>query len=155
MESEKKRRDLEKLALEKFRAIAGMYPFPTYTGQGAKNRFAWKGNSYFQFGDLRVDMPGRHIIIEVESAGGITNLVKYWYGGEAGEITKPMTLLHIFAQVSADDYASHLLLWDHVSDKMRAALGGRLTVSRYTYRSLNELDVIAREFEQLLKTNGT
>lgn len=40
MESEKKRRDLEKLALEKFRAIANMYPFPTYTGQEAKNRFA-------------------------------------------------------------------------------------------------------------------
>lgn len=104
---------------------------------------------------MRVDTPGRHIIIEVESAGGVTNLVKYWYGVEAGEITRPMTLLHIFAQVSSDDYASHLLLWDHVTDKMRAALGDRLTVNRYTYRSLNELDVIAREFEQLLKTNGT
>jgi len=42
-----------------------------------------------------------------------------------------------------------------VSDTMRAALGDRLAVNRYTYRSLNELDAIAHEFEHLLKTYGT
>jgi len=154
MESEKKRRDLEKLALEKFQKIASVYPFPKFSGQGLTNRIARKGNSYFQFGDLRVDTPGRHIILEVESAGGVTNLVKYWYGLDSGEITRPVTLLHIFAQVSADDYASHLLLWDYLVERMQSSLGDRFAATRYIYRSLDDLDPIGFKFDLLLKASG-
>ena len=153
MELEKKHQELEKLALEKFQTIASAYPFPTFRGQGLANRIARKGNSYFQFGDLRVDTPGRHIILEVESAGGVTNLVKYWYGLDSGEITRPVTLLHIFAQVSADDYASHLL-WDYLVERMQSSLGDSFAATRYTYRSLDELDHIGSKFELLLKASG-
>jgi len=150
MEPESMRRDLEKVALAGFSEIASRYPFPVFRGQGSMNRIARAGNSYFQFGDLRVDTPRGHIIIEAESAGGVTNLVKYWYCLESGEITQPLTLLHIFAQVSADDYASHLLLWDHLADRMRATLGDRFAATRYSYRTPGDLDRIGQEFERLL-----
>jgi len=153
MEPESRRRDLEKVALAGFSEIASRYPFPTFRGQGLMNRIARRGNSYFQFGDLRVDTPRGHIIIEAESAGGVTNLVKYWYCIESGEIVRPLTLLHVFAQVSADDYASHLLLWDHLAERMRASLGDRFAATRYTYRTPGDLDPIRHQFELLLSAS--
>lgn len=59
-------------------------PDLTYiTGMGAGNRLpldGWDlvGNQRFQFGDLRIETPTTTILIEAESAGGVTNLVKYW-----------------------------------------------------------------------------
>lgn len=144
------RRNLERQALRRFKEIASHYPFPIYDGQRHDNRIAQIGRSYFQFGDLRVDMPGCHLVVEVESAGGVTNLVKYWYCIEEGLITKPLKLLHLFAQVSANDYIRHLLLWDSLRTKMNDALGERFTAERHTYRSPRELEDIASVFEQYL-----
>lgn len=150
-DAEKKRQDLEKLALARFKEVASHYSPVVYDGQGANNRVAQLGKSYFQFGDLRVDTPQRHLIIEVESAGGATNLVKYWYCLEARHIAKPIHLLHIFAQASENDYISHLLLWDSLCAKMSKDLGNLFTAKRYTYRSSNELEVVVSEFERILK----
>ncbi len=149
-EPEKTRQDLEKLALVRFKEVASLYSTIVYDKQGARNRIAQIGRSYFQFGDLRVEAPQRHIVVEVESAGGVTNLVKYWYCLEEGDIAKPMHLLHIFAQASENDYISHLHLWDSLSAKMSNALGTMFTAKRYTYRSSTELEVVVNEFEQIL-----
>lgn len=153
-EAEKVRRDLEKEALARFIEVASGYTDNFYTGQGDNNRIAKQGTkkqSYFQFGDLRVNTPNRHIIVEVESAGGATNLVKYWYCLENNCIHKPIYLLHIFAQVSEEDYLSHLNLWEFLKDKMQQALSNKFSAKKYTYRSLTELENIVREFEQILQ----
>jgi hypothetical protein len=152
MKPEQRRRDLERQALQQFKEIASRYSFPVYGGQGLSNRIAQRGRSYFQFGDLRVETPVRHVVIEVESTGGVTNLVKYWYCLQEGKIVKPLTLLHVFAQASTDDYASHLLLWDTLSSKMRAELAPRFVAARYTYRSLEDLGPIVNEFDRLLRS---
>jgi hypothetical protein len=150
-DAEKKRQDLEKLALVRFKEVASHYSPTVYDGQGANNRVAQLGRSYFQFGDLRVDTPQRHLIVEVESAGGATNLVKYWYCLEERHIVRLIHLFHIFAQASENDYVSHLLLWDSLCAKMSKALGNLFTAKRYTYRSPSELEVAVNEFERTLK----
>ena len=78
--------------------------------------------------------------------------MKYWYCLQEGEIVKPLTLLHIFAQASTDDYASHLLLWDTLSSKMRAELAPRFVAARYTYRNLEDLGPIINDFDRLLRS---
>ncbi len=148
---DKKRQDLEKLALVRFKEVAYHYSPIVYDKQGATNRIAQLGRSYFQFGDLRVDTSQRHIIVEVESAGGVTNLVKYWYCLEERHIAKPIHLLHIFAQASENDYIRHLHLWDSLAAKMSNDLGNMFTAKRYTYRSSTELEVVVSEFEGILK----
>lgn len=151
IDSEKKRQDLEKLALVRFKETAYHYSSIVYDKQGATNRIAQLGRSYFQFGDLRVDAPQRHIIVEVESAGGVTNLVKYWYCLENRHITKPIYLLHIFAQASENDYIRHLHLWDSLYEKMSNALGNMFIAKRYTYRSSTELEDVVGAYELILK----
>lgn len=155
-EAEKVRRDLEKQALTRFIEVASNYTNNFYTGQGDNNRIAKQGKknqSYFQRGDLSVDTPSRWIIVEVESAGGTTNLVKYWYCLENNFIAKPIYLLHIFAQVSDEDYLSHMNLWEFLKDKMQSALGNKFSGKKYTYRNLAELETVVGEFEQILREN--
>ena len=83
---------------------------------GSGNRFdpgfCLIGSQRFQFGDLRVELADRLVVVEVESGGGLTNLVKYWPPTPTGD--RPILLIHAFGQVSANDYLSHLRLWDFV-----------------------------------------
>ena len=151
---ERQRRDLEQQALRRFREIAGHHSISVFSGQGLDNRIAPMGRSYFQFGDLRVDMTMCHLVVEVESAGGVTNLVKYWYCIEEGFVTKPIKLLHLFAQASENDYISHLLLWDSLQAKMNDVLGERFAAERHTYRNPAELEGIVRVFERYLVSLG-
>ena len=123
-----KRRDLEAECLEAFRHVLGELGLrPDGHGYGSANRFdagfAIVGQQRFQFGDLRVVKPDRIIVVEVESAGGMTNLVKYWPLAVSTDV--PILLLHAFGQSSANDYLSHLCLWDFVWEKMRAELWSR------------------------------
>lgn len=146
--------NLERKALERFEEIARKYNYRVFKGQGNDNRIPVRGNTYFQFGDLRVNTESHHIVIEVESAGGITNLVKYWYYLEnrPSTVSKPIVLLHIFRQNSEADYGSHLALWDFMWDQMRRALGDdEIKATRYTYRDLEDLEFVAKEFEGYLK----
>jgi hypothetical protein len=150
------RENLERQALERFEKIARNYKHSIFSGQGKDNRIPVSGNTYFQFGDLRVITKTHHIVIEVESAGGITNLVKYWYCLESQSrfVDKPIILLHVFRQSSEADYGSHLALWDFMWQKMESALGdARIKATRYTYRDITELEPIVSEFEKHLKSN--
>ena len=145
-----KRTSYEQQAMSRFRDVAERYGLHVYQGQGASNRIPVRGKTYFQFGDLRVDMPDSHVVVELESAGGVTNLVKYWYCVEQGLIAKPVRLLHVFRQVSAADYVSHLLLWDFLCGEMMRALGRRFAAKQYTYTTDSDLGSALRDFERLL-----
>jgi len=150
----RQRQNLEHQALERFEEIARKYCCPLFKGQGSDNRISIEGKTYFQFGDLRVDTGNYYVVIEVESAGGVTNLVKYWHCLEnrASDIEKPVVLFHVFRQVSRNDYGSHLVLWDFLWNKMSNALGDtRIKAARYTYRDLQGLEPVINEFEKHLK----
>ena len=72
------RTNFERLALRPFEDAARAASHVFFKGQGLANRVAISRQVYWQFGDLRVDLPDRRVIVEVESAGGVTNLLKYW-----------------------------------------------------------------------------
>ncbi|GAH77829.1 unnamed protein product, partial [marine sediment metagenome] len=134
------RQNYEKEALEKFVFIAKKNNCLYYFGQKTGNTIPIKGLVNFQFGDFRIDTNENHLVIELESAGGVTNLVKYWYCLEDKDISlkkiisKPIILFHIFRQVSENDYLSHLLLWDFLWGKMKSSLASKIIAKRYTYR---------------------
>ena len=68
-------------------------------------------------------------------------------------ISKPIILFHIFRQVSENDYLSHLLLWDFLWGKMKSSLASKIIAKRYTYRKLDDLNIVSNEFENILKTD--
>lgn len=120
-------------AIAHFEELARRRGYAMFKGQGAGNRLLLAGNAYFQFGDLRVELPECHAVLEVESAGGLTNLVKYWQCIDKGLVIKPIRLVHLFRQASRDDYRSHLDLWHFLADRMRSALGTRFECHLFTY----------------------
>jgi hypothetical protein len=146
------RENLERTALFAFENVARKHGFTVFKGQGSDNRLLLGGNLYFQFGDLRVDTDTHHIVVEAESAGGVTNLAKYWYcladRTLSKSIVKPITLLHLFRQVSASDYGSHLALWDFLLNEMRKTVGDQIQATRYPYRDLSDLEPAIRHFEK-------
>ncbi len=82
-------------------------------GLGLPGKLQW-----FEFGDLQVRLEDRIVIVEVETGGGLTNLVKYWPLSERPE-TPPMLLLHVFATGTRNNYVSHLRLWEFTWEKMK------------------------------------
>ena len=147
------RKKIEQQALARFEQVACEHGYRVFKGQGMSNRIPVRGKAYFQFGDLRVDTEKLHIVIEVESAGGVTNLTKYWYCLEkrSDVVKKPIVLFHIFQQHSAGDYESHLTLWDFLWSRMNSALGeARIKATRYTYQDMRELESVVEEFKKYL-----
>lgn len=151
-----KRANLEQEILSKFIKVAKKHRYVPISGQGNSNRIRLAGNIYFQFGDLRVETESRQVAIEVETAGGVTNLVKYWYClSEAQEqIRKPIVLLHIFRTHSENDYGSHLLLWDYLYDRMTRHLRNCIQARRFKFDDVDplrdELDDALKYFEKMI-----
>lgn len=128
------RQKLEARALEPFIAAAREVGLQCSQGQGLANRLPLSPKVYFQFGDLRVELPKLTIVVEVESSGGVTNLAKYWESFDSGRIMKPVKLLHLFRQKSINDYEAHLVVWRFLSARMRAELGPRFHCEWSVYR---------------------
>jgi hypothetical protein len=154
-----KRRDIETECLTVFRHVLNdLKLYAPGCGYGGDNRFdagfSLVGKQRFQFGDLRVALPDRIVIVEVESGGGLTNLVKYW--PLADGLEAPILLLHAFGQASANDYLSHLCLWDYVWQKMRTELWDRPKPKlfpkrfRFTHTEPAGLKAAAEEFRACL-----
>ncbi len=57
--------------------------------------------------------------VEFESAGGLTNLVKYWPLLARSPQPKQFVLAHVFRIASANDYIAHRRLWDFLVERMR------------------------------------
>jgi len=63
-----------------------------------------------QFGDFRIETPDKTIVIEIESAGGIDNFLKYWPYLSGQTQTRPekdFVLIHIYGS----SYPTHKALW--------------------------------------------
>jgi hypothetical protein len=120
----------EALILAKVRDALTDLPGVTYaSGMGAANRFpldGWHlvGSQQFQFGDLRIETPSTTIVVEAESGGGVTNLAKYW-PYLAARPAKRFVLAHLFQVLSANDYVSHIRLWEFLVERMRDDLDAR------------------------------
>lgn len=135
------RQRTEALALAPFKAIAEELGYDYYTGQNGGNRLAIQRNVYFQFGDLRIELPSHTVVVEVESAGGVTNLVKYWESVESRRNEKPIKLLHVFLQKSVNDYEAHLLVWRFLWTKMQGALGAKMEARCLCARGTSEANL--------------
>jgi hypothetical protein len=100
-------------------------------GQGADNKFAVNGwelspLQQFQYGDLRIELAATTLIVETESARGVTNLVKYWPLLRSGTLAKRLVILHVYMLGSSADYIAHRKLWSFLVDRMTkdlAAIG--------------------------------
>ena len=153
------RRDLEAESLKVFEAVAEEMGLPIDgRGYGATNRFdagfSLLGQQRYKYGDLRIMLEDRIIVVEVESGGGLTNLVKYWPLAE--QATLPILLFHAFGQCSANDYLSHLLLWDFTWAKMKEQIWSyrapKLFARRYafSYKDTEGLVQAASDFRRCL-----
>ncbi|NNJ12577.1 hypothetical protein EKD04_019815 [Chloroflexales bacterium ZM16-3] len=134
------RNDYERLAIAQFAQIAITRGLKPVTRFRADNQLKLPDGQHFQFGDLRVTKGTCHVIVEVESAGGVTNLVKYWYILQKLRAEERVVLLHVFRQTSTGDYGSHMQLWDFLAARMRADLGDRFDAEQYTYRAPETTD---------------
>jgi hypothetical protein len=64
-------------------------------------------------------------VVEVESGGGLTNLVKYWPMLAHELSPKRFALAHLFMVSSEFDYIAHRKLWEYIVERMRNDLGAR------------------------------
>jgi hypothetical protein len=132
-------------------------------GMSAANRFPVEGweltvMQRFQFGDLRLEGPSTTVVVEVESAGGITNLVKFWPLLRAGRPQGRFVLVHIFRITSDADYIAHRRLWEFLTERMREDLSsaGGLTwpgdweARQFIYRSPDDLAPAAEYIREVL-----
>lgn len=62
------------------------------------------------------------MVVEYESAAGVTNLVKYWPLLASGSISKGFIIVHVFQVGGEGDYLSHRLLWAFLADRMTVDL---------------------------------
>lgn len=125
------RTSFEAQALAALRAAIGdRVTIEPSSGMSSLNRIApesWelKVMQRFQFGDLRYETGRTRVILEAESGGGLTNLVKYWPMLGAELTDKRFVLAHLFMVSSESDYIAHRKLWDYVVDRMRRDLDHR------------------------------
>lgn len=117
----------EKAALDRILAEVGPLPggVVIFRGQGKANRIDVPGwglsvLQQFQFGDLRLESDRCRVVVEFESAGGVTNLAKYWPLLRDGLDDKRFLLIHLYFVGSEGDYIAHRRLWNFLIDLMRA-----------------------------------
>jgi hypothetical protein len=129
LDSAPSRVSYERIAVDA--AIAELQSIPgieIYRGQGGSNRFSVPGwttaaNQAFQFGDLRVETSKTIVVVEYESAAGLTNLVKYWPLLRSEQLpANKFVIVHVFQVAGPGDYLSHRLLWDFMVERMAADL---------------------------------
>jgi hypothetical protein len=125
---------------------------PVFSGQGAQNKFDVLGwdllpSRQFQNGDLRIETPTTTVIVEAESGGGVTNLVKYWPLLRSRALTKRLVILHLFMLGSEADYIAHRKLWSFLVDRMQEDLTSngvgrpkRWDAQQATYRKGQPID---------------
>jgi len=146
----------EKAAVDALLLALGPLPdIAVYRGLAAANRvvpdgWALSALQSFQFGDLRLESSTVRVVVEVESAGGVTNLVKYWPMLESGLRDKRFVLLHVFRLTTHGDYLAHREMWAFLRDRMRADLADRCglewsgwTAEMLTYGPGSDVDGLA------------
>lgn len=145
--TESKRQDHEIQAIQPFCDVLSRRGLNWNRGQKADNRIILERNVSYQFGDLRFSSGGRHLVVEVESAGGVTNLAKYWYCLREGLITGKLFLFHVFWQETPDSYRSHMLVWDLLRMEMEKEFPEQFMARRYPYTPMT----VARDLVQAVE----
>lgn len=151
----KKRKRLEAQLLQGFVKSSKKHGHKPIMGQSNKNKIFIEGKLNFQFGDLRVDTPSKHVVVEVETAGGVTNLVKYWYYLKIhpkGRLSNPIMLLHLFNTNSGNDYGSHLLVWSFLYEHMQEDLKGRFSAKMFKVGFVNQMTQARKYFEMIISS---
>jgi hypothetical protein len=121
----------EKAAVDGLLLALGPLPgIAVYRGLAAANRvvpdgWALSALQSFQFGDLPLESSTVRVVVEVESAGGVTNLAKYWPMLQSGLRDKRFVLLHLFRLTSRGDYLAHREMWAFLRDRMQEDLAHR------------------------------
>jgi len=117
------RKSYEAEAIQALSDLVGTTPTVPTSGMGLGNRIApaaWglPPRQAFQFGDLRYVTDHCWVVVEFESAGGVTNLVKYWpmLDGELDE--RRFVLIHVMRIGSEQDYVAHRTLWHDLAHRM-------------------------------------
>ena len=138
--------------LNLFEKVATKLQYNPKIGNSKKNRMSGN-NIWFEFGDLRVQRHMHHVIIEIENAGGVTNLAKYWYCIKKGLVRpdRPVVLFHLFYKGSDNDYDSHKKLWEFLWEQIKSDVGNKIEASCYSYRNLKDLDLVLAEFKRKLE----
>lgn len=159
--SKKKRKKHETKIIKIFentaKLISNQYneQFRIFKGQNEKNTKEINKKVKFQFGDLRVELSNYTIVIEVESSGGVTNLLKYWYLIEKGKIEKPLFLIHLYRQTTKNDYNSHVELWKFIWEKMNSNINNgtnkKMEAYCYTYKDEQNADQDNEKYQNDLK----
>src|SRR5215218_8961028 len=143
----------EQLVLAKLRSAAESLPHVNvFSGQKLTNRFGiegWeiRGHQTFQYGDLRFEAEGTTLVVEAESAGGVSNLVKYWPLLASHARPHRLVIVHLFQIGSDGDYIAHRHLWTFLVDQMHSDLDSRIGLRwssdweahRFTYRPGEDL----------------
>lgn len=135
-------------------------------GQGAANKFGVNGwellpLQQFQYGDLRIELAATTVIVEAESAGGITNLVKYWPLLRSGTLAKRLVILHVYMLGSNADYIAHRKLWSFLVDRMTEDLAAngigrpeRWDAQLITYHKGGSLDEVTALLRKTVMESG-
>lgn len=126
-------KDIEKALFGEFHTLAlEVQPdAQCYWGFGAENRMApaaWNLNALqqFKFGDLRVELEDRTIIVQIQR--GLIHFAKFW--PVIDELTKPLAFIHLYGVSTENDYISHRLLWEFLRERMS---GPRFVAWLFTY----------------------
>jgi predicted RNase H-like nuclease len=120
----------EAAAVARLLEVLGPLPGVTVVrGAGDDNRLDVPGEgpapARLQFGDLRLEGPRCRIVVEVEAAGGVTNLAKYWPLLRDGLDDKRFVLVHLFHATTPGDYALHRRTWRFLADRIREDMEDR------------------------------
>ena len=135
-------------------------------GQRANNRFDVPGwdlprMQRFQYGDFRIELPAATVIVETESAGGVTNLVKYWPLLRSGTLATRLLIMHVYMLTSHADYIAHRKLWSFLVERMAEDLAAsgcdrpaRWDAHLITYRTGGQLQEVTTLLRALMLDSG-
>jgi predicted RNase H-like nuclease len=76
-------------------------------------------------GDLRLEVERCRVVVEVEAAGGGTNLARYWPLLRDGLDDKRFVLVHLLHAATPGDYASHRRTWRFLADRIAEDMADR------------------------------
>ncbi len=117
----------------------------------------------FEFGDLRVEFENARVIVEVDTAGGITNLAKYFFMlnkpddfnfeeiEPKNQRKKYTYLLHIFVCLDDTDYRAHRELWCYINESLKANnFNPKIKVWYTKQTEIKKNEQVKTKFEKLL-----
>lgn len=108
--------------LDKYEEGKAVY-FPGTGKRKVLNPFGLDAKNQFEFGDIRIELESRFIVVEVDKGEGIYNLIKYWPYFVNCKKPKPITLLHVYYHQSEGNYKAYRELWEFMKKRIVKEVG--------------------------------